>query len=160
MQNSLLHVDLTEMFLGSVRIKIHPVFFFLIQINHNPFLKSSRSQILGCVMSHIPRPLPRLLINTGVLAQTRPEWAVNGLPLFRRRSRCRQKYLLSDWGVLLLDVIMNIAVVIYSRHQSVWRCRGLPLFLKVMCPPPIYINVSMLARIIRDPASPTEEVFI
>ncbi len=32
---------------------------------------------------------------------------------------------LSDWGVLLLDVIMNIAVVIYSQHLSRWRRRGL-----------------------------------
>ncbi len=32
---------------------------------------------------------------------------------------------LSDLGFLLLDVIMNIAVVIYSQHLSRWRCRGL-----------------------------------
>ncbi len=34
---------------------------------------------------------------------------------------------LSDWDALLLDVIMNIAVVIYSRHLSHWRRRGLTL---------------------------------
>ncbi len=32
---------------------------------------------------------------------------------------------LSDWGVLLLDVIMNKAVVINSWHLSRWRRRGL-----------------------------------
>ncbi len=66
---------------------------------------------------------------------------------------------LSDWGVLLLDVIMNIAVVIYSRHLSRWRHSGLHLFLKGMSPL-IYLNASMFAQIIRDPASPTEEVSI
>ncbi len=60
------------------------------------------------------------------------------------------------WGVLLLDVIMNIAVIIYSRHLSCWRCRGLTvLSLWSEC-----LNASMFTRIIRDPASPTEEVSI
>ncbi len=36
--------------------------------------------------------------------------------------------LLSDCGVLLLDVIMNIAAVIYSLHPSGWR--GLRLVQK------------------------------
>ncbi len=43
------------------------------------------------------------------------------------KTRCLR---LSDWGVLLLDVIMKldvIAVVINSRHLSRWRCRGLTL---------------------------------
>ncbi len=56
---------------------------------------------------------------------------------------CRHEWLLSDWGVLLLDVIMNTAVVIYSRHLSHWRRSGLHLFLKGMRPP-IYLNVSYL----------------
>ncbi len=64
---------------------------------------------------------------------------------------------LSDWGVLLLDVIMNIAVVIYSQHLSRWRRGGLPLFLKGMCPPTC-LNAFMFAWIIHDTASPTEEV--
>ncbi len=54
---------------------------------------------------------------------------------------------------------MNIAVVIYSQHLSRWRRSGLRLFLKGMRLP-IYLNASMFARIIRDPASPTEEVSI
>ncbi len=102
MQNSLLHVVWTEMFVGSVctqppyNDKNPPSVFFKIQINHNPFFKSSGSQILGCVTSHKPRPLPRLLIDTGVSAHTHPEWAVISPPLFRRRSRGRQGCLLSD----------------------------------------------------------------
>ncbi len=67
------------------------------------------------------------------------------------KTRCLK---LSDWGVLLLDVIMNIAVVIYSWHLSRWRCRGLTLHS------PIYINASMFARIICDPTSSTDEVSI
>ncbi len=70
---------------------------------------------------------------------------------------CRQEWLLSVWGVLLLAVIMKIAVVIYSRHLSGWR--GLRLVLKgKKQTPSIYLNASMLARIILDPASSTEEV--
>ncbi len=53
------------------------------------------------------KPLHDCLTDTGVLAQTRPEWAVISPPLFRHWSRCRQECLLSDWGVLLLDVIVN-----------------------------------------------------
>ncbi len=133
--------------------------FILILLNHFPFLISSRSRMPVSVMSRRPRPLPRLLIDTGVLSKPRPEWAVISPPLFHRRSRCRQEWLLSDWVVLLLDVIMNIAVVIYPQHLSRWRRSGLLLFLKGMHPP-ICLNASMFMRIIRDPASPTEEVSI
>ncbi len=107
-----------------IMIKIHPVCFFITK-NHKPFLRSSHSQIIGRVTSHRPRLLPRLLINTGVLSQTRAEWTVISPPLFRLWSRCRQERLLSDWGVLLLEVIMDISVLIYSRHLSCWRCSGL-----------------------------------
>ncbi len=59
-----------------------------------------------------------------------PEWAVISPSLSRLRCRGRQECLwLNDWGVLLLNVIMNIAVVIYSRHLSRWRRRGLMLHL-------------------------------
>ncbi len=71
-----------------------------------------------------------------------PPWVICH-QLFHRRSRCRQEWLLRDWGVLLLDVIMNTAVVIYSRHLNV---------------PSIYLNASMFTQIIRDTASATEEV--
>ncbi len=56
--------------------------------------------------------------------------------LFHHRSRSRQEWLLSDWGVLLLDVIMNIAVVIYSQYGLLWK----ELFLtdkKVFFTPPM-----------------------
>ncbi len=50
------------------------------------------------------------------------------------------------WCVLLLDVIMNIAVVIYSWHLIHWRRSGLCLFLKGMHLP-ICLNVSMFVQI-------------
>ncbi len=67
---------------------------------------------------------------------TDPPW-VSGviiLPLFQRRSRWWQEWLLSNWGILLLDVIMNIAVIIYSQYLSRWRHSGLRLFLKGIAP--------------------------
>ncbi len=134
-----------------------PSVFFFIPINNIPFLKSSLSQVLGCVTSHRPRLLPWLSIDTGVLPKTCPEWTVISPPLFPHRSRCRQEWLLRDWGVLLLDVILNIAVVVYSRHLIHWRRSELQLFLMRMRPP-IYLNAPMIARIIHDSASPTEEV--
>ncbi len=75
------------------------------------------------------------------------------------KTRCLR---LSDWGVLLLDVIINIAVVIYSRHLSRWRRRGLTLlsFWRECADPDLCLNAFMFARIIRDPASSTEEVSI
>ncbi len=112
-------------------IKIHPVFFFYL-VKSFPLSQIKPFSDACLCTSHRPRPLPRLLIDTSVLPQTRPEWAVISPPLFRCWSRSRQEWLLSDWGVLLLDVIMNIAVIIYSRHVSRWRCSGLPLFLKGM----------------------------
>ncbi len=67
---------------------------------------------------------------------------------------------LSDWGVLLLDVIMNIAVNIYSWHLSRWRRRGLMLLsFWRECADPDLPNVFLFARFIRDLASPTEEVY-
>ncbi len=54
---------------------------------------------------------------------------------------------------------MNIAVVIYSRHLSCWRRSGLHLVFEGNVAP-IYLNASRFAQIIRDPASPTEEVSI
>ncbi len=40
----------------------------------------------------------------------------------------KTRYLrLNDWAVLLLDVIINIAVVINSQYLSQWRRRGLML---------------------------------
>ncbi len=73
---------------------------------------------------------------TGLVSYLRP--ALSELSsvssLFHRWSKCRQECLHSDWGILLLDVIINIAVVIYSRHLSRWRRSGLRLFVKGMQP--------------------------
>ncbi len=133
-------------------IKIHPV-LFLIPINNIPFLKSSHSQLLRCVTSHNPGPSHDYWL-TLVFTLDPPWVSCNSPPLFRRLSRMSPKRL----RCLLLDVIMNIAVLIYSRYLSRWRCSGLHLFLKGMRPP-IYLNASVV-RIIRDPASPPEEVSI
>ncbi len=105
-----------------VMIKIHPVFLcFLSTKIITTFSNQAVLHFFVCVTSHRPRP-------------SCPEWAVISLPLFPRRSRYRQEWLLSDWCVLLLDVIMNIAVFIYSRHLNRWRHSGLHLFLKGICP--------------------------
>ncbi len=150
MQNSLLHVVWTEVCVATRCVKVctqppyndkNPSSVFFITKNHKPFVRSSHSQIIGRVTSHRPRLLPRLLINTGVLSQTRAEWTVISPPLFRLWSRCRQERLLSDWGVLLLEVIMDISVLIYSRHLSCWRCSGLPLFVKGMRPRSAYMRL-------------------
>ncbi len=118
-----------------IMIKIHPVFFFFLNpdkskpLSHiKPFTDSWQNDAV------LHRSLPRLLIDNSVLAQTRPEWAVNSPQLFWRWSRCRQECLLCDWGALLLDVLMNTAIVIYSQHLSRWRRSGLRLFLKGMHP--------------------------
>ncbi len=81
---------------------VHPLMIkstqcVFISINNIPFLKSSRSQLLGCVTSHRPWPLPRLLTDTGAFPYTRPERAVISLPLFQHRSRSRQECLLTKW---------------------------------------------------------------
>ncbi len=47
-----------------IMIKIHPLFFFLISINPNPFLISSVLRFLAA-WHHTGRPLPLLLIDTG-----------------------------------------------------------------------------------------------
>ncbi len=60
---------------------------------------------------------------------------------------------------LLLDVLMNKAVVINSRHLSRWRRRGLRYFgFEGNAPIPICLNASVFVWIICDPASSTEEV--
>ncbi len=141
-------------------IKIHPVFFF------NLVKSFPLSQIEpisdACLCVTQTGPSHDCLIDSSVSAQT---GLVSYLsPALSELSSvrycwCRHEWLLSDWGVLLLDVIMNTAVLIYSRHLSHWRRSGLHLFMKGMRPP-IYLNVSIFARIIRDPASPPEEVSV
>ncbi len=116
-------------------IKIHPVVFFKSPWIMTAFSDQAVHRFLA-EWCHTGRPHPRLLTNTADLSQTRSEWAVDS------RSRGRQEYLLSDWGVLLLDVIINIAVIVYSRHLNLWRHRWLCLFLKGIRPL-IYLNAFM-----------------
>ncbi len=132
--------------------------FFFLFVYLLKSLPLSQIEPSVCVTSHGRRPLPRLLIDsiwaqTALVSYLRPALSECHL-LFRRRSRCSQEWLLSDWGVLLLDVIMNTVVVIYSRHLSGWR----GLFGFEGKAPSIYLNASMFARIIHDPSSPTEEI--
>ncbi len=60
--------------------------------------------------------------------------------LVQGKTRCLR---LSDRGVLLLNVIMNIAVIIYSWHLSRWRHRGLTLLFEGNVLIPICLNASM-----------------
>ncbi len=135
-------------------IKIHPVFFFL--------LKSlPRSQIEPSVRvtSHGRRPLPRLLIDsisaqTALVSYLRPalsELSSVASPPEQMQTKMTPKRL------------RCFVVVCNNEHSSRHllppseRCRGLCLVLKRMRPL-ICMHASMFARIIRDPASPPEEV--
>ncbi len=138
-------------------IKIHPVFFFF-----NPYFKIPFSQIrLFWVLSGWRSSVqtPPMIVDWQDHLTLDPPWvnwelsAIVSTPV-QGKTRCLR---LSDWGVLLLGVIMNIAVVIYSWHVSRWRRSGLRLFLKGMRPL-ICLNASMFVQIIRDLASPTAEV--
>ncbi len=98
----------------------NPPSVFLIYYNLYPFLKSSR---FLCDVTRTEAP-PTIVWLTGAF-QHRLHWCLSSDPSwvsrhqsFHRHSRCRQEWLRSDWGVLLFDVIMNIAVVIYTRHLS------------------------------------------
>ncbi len=94
------------MFVGSVcthypiMIKIHCVY---------PFLKSSRL----AMWRHTDGGPSHDCWLTSYHLTSDPPW-VSCHQLFHHCSRCRQEWrlVLSDWGVLLLDIIMNIAVVI------------------------------------------------
>ncbi len=142
-------------------IKIHPV-FFLIPVLKSPFSNQAVLKFLS--EWHSSAQATPTIVDWQDCLTLDPPWeswelsAIVSTPV-QGKTRCLR---LSDWGVLLLDVIMNIAVVIYSRHLSHWRRRGLTLlsFLKGMRWSPICLNASMFARIIRDPASSTEEVSI
>ncbi len=115
-------------------VKIHPVFLFVISLNVFPFLKSRCLSVW-----HHTDGGPSHDCWLTEEFQHRLHWCLTSDPpwvschqLFQRRSRCRQEWLLSDRGVLLLDVLMYIAVTIYSRHLSRWR--RLRLVLKGICP--------------------------
>ncbi len=97
------------------------------------FTHFSNLAVCPCEVTWTEAP-PTIVWLTEAFQHSRLRWCLTSDPpwvschQFHRQSRCRQEWLLSDWGVLLLDVIMNIAVVIYSHHLSGWR--GLLLVLK------------------------------
>ncbi len=133
------------MFVGSVCT--HPpyndknppsVFFYLLKSLPLSQIKPFSASCL-CDVSQT-QALPRLFDWrfstdwTGVLPYTRPEWAVISPPLFRCRSRCRQEWLLSDWGALMLDIIINIAATEDAvDYACFWRecAPDLPTYIYV-----------------------------
>ncbi len=92
----------------------------------NPYFKSSFSnqavlRVLSEWCSSVQAPPTRVDWQVCVTLAPPPWVSASGAG----KTRCLW---LRDWGVLLLDVIMNIAVVIYSRHLSRWRRGGLRYF--------------------------------
>ncbi len=90
--------------------------FCLIPILKSPFSNQAVLRFLSEWRSSVqppPPPRPSYL--------RPPEWAESCPPPVQGKTRCLR---LNDWGVL----IMNIAVVFYSRHLSSWRPRGLTSF--------------------------------
>ncbi len=110
-----------------IMIKIHPVFFFLIPILKSPF---SNQAVLGFLSEwHSSVQAAPTIVDWHGRLTLDPPWvswelsAIVSTPV-QGKTRCLR---LSNWGVLMLDVIMTIAVVIYSRHLSRWRRRDLML---------------------------------
>ncbi len=58
----------------------------------------------------------------------------------------------------MLDVIKNIAVIIYSPKSEPLKTQRINITFEVNALILIYINVSMFTQIIHDPASSTEEM--
>ncbi len=107
-----------------IRIKIHPVFIFL-----NPHFRVYQAVLKFLSEWRSSEQAPPTIVDWQVRLTLDPPWVSCELcaivsPPVQGKTRCLR---LSDWGVLLLDVIMNIAVVIYFRHLSRWRRRGLTL---------------------------------
>ncbi len=99
-----------------IMIKVHPVVF------KSSFWNQAVLSLRSEWRSSVQAPPTIVDWQARLTLATPPEW----LRAVCLRCRRRQERLwLSDWGVLLLDVIMNIAVVGYSWHLSRWRCRGL-----------------------------------
>ncbi len=149
MKNSLLHIVWTEMCLGRVctqppyndtkiiliNILINKdikLIIFKILINHWPIWKInpfSGSWLCDSTQAKAPPTI----VDWHCLLTLDPPWVSSQQSaIVWRQSRSRQEWLLSDWGVLLLDEIMNIAVVIYSLHLSRWG-NALPDLPKCVC---------------------------
>ncbi len=131
--------------------KIHPVFLFNL-LKSYPFLNSSRLS----VWRHTDGGPSHDCWLRVALFQHRLHWCLTSDPpwvnchqMFYRRSRCRQ-----DW---LPKRLRCFVVGCNNDHISSHLLGRLRLVLKGNAPS-IYLNASMFARIIRDIASPTEEV--
>ncbi len=108
-------------------IKIHPVFFFLNLYFKIPFSNQAVLRALSEWRSSV-QAAPTIVDWQDRLTLD-PPWvschsSIIVSTLVQEKTRCLR---LSDWGILLLDVIMNRAVVFYSWHLSHWRRRGLTL---------------------------------
>ncbi len=108
-----------------IMIKIHPVFgFLLIPVLKSPF--SNQAVLRFLTEWRSSEQAPPTIVDWQDRLTLDPPWvswelsAIVSTPV-QGMTRCL-------WSVLLLDV-MNTAVVIYSRHLSRWRGRGLTLLL-------------------------------
>ncbi len=107
--------------------KTPPSGFFKIPILKSPFSNQAVLRFLSEWRSSA-QAAPTIVDWQGRLTLDPPwvSWELSAIvstPV-QGKTRCLR---LSDWGVLLLDVIMNTAVIIYARHLSRWRRRGLTL---------------------------------
>ncbi len=115
-----------------IMIKIHPVFIF-----KSPFSNQAVLRFLSEWRSSV-QAAPTIVDWQGRLTLDLPSvsWELSSIvstPV-QGKTRCLR---LSDWSALLLDVVMNIAVIISSRHLSCWRRRGLTLLsLWIKCADP------------------------
>ncbi len=131
MLHALLQVVWTEVCVHNhpIMIKIHPVFFF----KSTKIFTLLRSSWSLCDVTRTEAP-PTIVWLTAAFPH-RLHWCLTSDPVI---SCCRQAWLLSDWGVLLLDVMMNTAV-------SGWR--GLRLVLKgIICALDLHKRVYVCAN--------------
>ncbi len=105
MRHALLRVVWTEMCVGSVCTQPPYNNIILISLNHFPFLISSHSQMPVCVTSHKPKPSHDCWLTLAFYL--RP-----ALSKLSSVHHCFDAGADVDWGVLLLDVIMEHS----SRH--------------------------------------------
>ncbi len=126
MLNLLYRLFWTKMCVGSPSYNDKNPCFFLIPLLKSLFSNQTVLRFLSEWRSSAQAP-PTIADWQGCLTLD-PPWVschqYTVVDSVQGKTRCLW---LSDWGDLLLDVIMNIAVVSYSRHLSCWRRRGLTL---------------------------------
>ncbi len=110
-----------------IMIQIHPVILFQIPILKSPFSNQTVLRFLSEWHSSV-QTAPTIVDWQGRLTLDPPwvSWELSAIVWSPVQGKTRCLWL-SDWVFFLLDVIMNIAFVIYSRHLSRWRRRGLTL---------------------------------